>query len=109
MGFKDRLVSGGLENMVFYELKRRSLRSRLAIPITGNRNLLRETGGETICAGILSIEKQGNVIGIFYITGYKGSNFHDVVSMDDFWKENVERVQHVHISDYLLWYFNFVA
>ena len=25
-----------------------------------------------------------------------------VVTMDDFWKENVEGVQHVHISDFLL-------
>ncbi len=104
MGFKNRNISGVLENIVFLELKRR---------------------GYQVCVGKIDnkeidfiAEKQGNKI--YVQVAYKLENkdtvereFSEllriedqypkyVVTMDDFWEESIEGIQHFYISEFLL-------
>jgi predicted AAA+ superfamily ATPase len=103
MGYRDRLISGVLENIVMFELKRR---------------------GYTVFTGKLDekeidfiAEKQGNklYIQVTYKMSEKSTIDREfsplllikdhypkyVVSMDDFWTDNIEGVKHVHIADFL--------
>lgn len=103
MGYRDRLISGVLENIVMFELKRR---------------------GYTVFTGKLDekeidfiAEKQGNklYIQVTYKMSEKSTIDREfsplllikdhypkyVVSMDNFWKDNIEGIKHVHIADFL--------
>lgn len=104
LGFRDRLISGILENIVFLELKRRGYTvyvgklytkeidfvaekqsARLYIQVT--YKLENEETIEREYAGLKSIDDQ--------YPKY-------VVSLDDFWKDTIDGIRHFHISDFLL-------
>jgi uncharacterized protein len=103
MGFRNRMISGILENIVFLELKRRGYSvfvgkldnkeidfiaemksEKLYIQVT--YKLDSEQTVEREYSGLLSIKDQYPKF---------------VVSMDTDWKESVEGVKHYHISDFL--------
>lgn len=104
MGYRDRMIGGILENMVFLELKRRGFRVfvgkldqteidfvaekqsrkiyvQVAYKLDNEQTIRREFGN------LLSIDDQ--------FPKY-------VVTMDDFWKDAIEGVRHLHIRDFLL-------
>jgi uncharacterized protein len=103
MGFRNRMISGILENIVFLELKRRGYSvfvgkldnkeidfiaerksEKLYIQVT--YKLDNEQTVEREYSGLLSIKDQYPKF---------------VVSMDTDWKESVDGVKHYHISDFL--------
>lgn len=104
MGFKDRMISGILENIVFLELKRRGYKVYIGKLYDKEIDFVAEKKGEKIYVQVTykleneqTIEREfGNLLSI------KDQYPKYVVSMDDFWTESVEGVRHFHISDFLL-------
>ncbi|MFA5670046.1 MAG: ATP-binding protein [Balneolaceae bacterium] len=104
MGYRDRMISGILENMVFLELKRRGYEVYVGKLDNTEIDFVAEKQGQKIYIQVaykLESEKTikrefGNLISI-----------HDqfpkyVVTMDDFWQDSIEGVEHLHLKDFLL-------
>ncbi|MEY2904816.1 MAG: hypothetical protein RJA52_832 [Bacteroidota bacterium] len=103
-GYKDRLISGLLENLVFLELKRRGY--KVFIGKIGNLEIdfLAERKGKKIYIQVsYKLESETTISREFSpLLEIKDQFPKYVVTMDDFWKENVEGIRHFHISNFLL-------
>jgi predicted AAA+ superfamily ATPase len=103
-GYKDRLISGLLENLVFLELKRRGY--KVFIGKIGNLEIdfLAERKGKKIYIQVsYKLESDTTISREFSpLLEIKDQFPKYVVTMDDFWKENVEGIRHFHISNFLL-------
>lgn len=103
LGNRDRMIGGLLENMVFLELKRRGY--NVFVGKLGEREIdfVAEKNKRKIYVQVAykleneqTIEREfGNLITI------KDQHPKYVVTMDDFWKDSIEGVQHVYITDFL--------
>ena len=104
MGYKDRMVSGVLENIVFLELKRRNYAVYTGKSDSREIDFITEKQGKKLYVQVAyKLESRETVDREFSpLLDIRDQYPKYVVTMDDFWKENVEGVQHVHISDYLL-------
>ena len=104
MGYRDRLIGGMLENLVCLELKRRgyevyvgkqeekevdfvAIRREEKVYVQVTYQLGAQTTIDREFAPLLAIDD--------HYPKY-------VVSMDDFWQDNIEGVKHRHIADFLL-------
>ena len=104
MGYKDQMISGILENIVFLELKRRGYKVYVGKLAQTEIDFVAEKHGEKIYVQVCykleseqSVEREfGNLLAI------KDQYPKYVVSMDDFWEESVDGVKHMHISDFLI-------
>ena len=104
MGYKDRMVSGVLENIVFLELKRRNYAVYTGKSDSREIDFIAEKQGKKLYVQVAyKLESRETVDREFSpLLDIRDQYPKYVVTMDDFWKENVEGVQHVHISDFLL-------
>jgi len=103
MGYKDRQISGVLENIVFLELKRRGYNVFVGKLDTREIDFIAEKQGKKIYIQVAykldsenTIEREFNPL-----LEIKDQFPKFVITMDDFWKESVEGVQHLHIADFL--------
>ena len=103
MGYKDRQISGILENIVFLELKRRGYSVFVGKADTREIDFIAEKQGKKIYIQVAykldseaTIEREFNPL-----LEIKDQFPKFVITMDDFWKESVEGVQHLHIADFL--------
>jgi predicted AAA+ superfamily ATPase len=104
MGYKDRLIAGVLENIVFLELKRRGYSVYIGKMDTKEIDFIAEKQGEKIYVQVAykldnpqTIEREFSVL---LAINDQFPKF--VVTMDDFWRESVDGVQHFYISDFLM-------
>ncbi|MDR2970626.1 MAG: ATP-binding protein [Bacteroidales bacterium] len=104
MGYKDRLIAGILENIVFLELKRRGYTVYIGKIDTKEIDFIAEKQGEKIYVQVAykldnpqTIEREFSVL-----LTVKDQFPKFLVTMDDFWRESIEGVQHFYISDFLL-------
>jgi len=104
MGYKDRLIAGILENIVFLELKRRGYAVYIGKSDTKEIDFVAEKHGKKIYVQVAykldnpqTIEREFSAL-----LEIKDQFPKFVVTMDDFWKESIEGVQHFYISDFLL-------
>jgi predicted AAA+ superfamily ATPase len=104
MGYKDRMVSGVLENIVFLELKRRNYAVYTGKSDSREIDFIAEKQGKKLYVQVAyKLESRETVDREFSpLLDIRDQYPKYVVTMDDFWKENVGGVQHVHISDFLL-------
>ena len=104
MGFKDRNISGILENIVFLELKRRGYSVYVGKLDTKEIDFVAEKQGKKIYVQVTyKLENKETIEREFStLLSIKDQYPKYVVSMDEFWKESVEGVKHVYISDFLL-------
>jgi predicted AAA+ superfamily ATPase len=104
MGYKDRLIAGILENIVFLELKRHGY--NVFIGKLGNKEIdfIAEKQGEKIYIQVAyKLDNQDTVEREFNSMQAIEDHFPKfVVTMDDFWKESIEGIQHLYIADFLL-------
>ena len=104
MGYKDRLISGILENIVYLELKRRNY--NVFVGKTENREIdfVAEKQGKKIYVQVAYIidSKQTAEREFSELLNIRDQYPKFVVTMDEFWKESIEGVQHFHIADFLL-------
>lgn len=104
MGFKDRLISGVLENIVMLELKRRGYRVFVGKLDDKEIDFIAEKSGEKVYIQVTyKMSEQSTVNREFSpLLEIKDHFPKYVVSMDETWKDNIEGVRHKHIADFLL-------
>lgn len=104
MGFRDRFISGILENIVFLELKRRGY--QVYVGKLGNKEIdfIAEKTGERLYIQVAyKLESQQTVDREFQPLLAVDDHYPKyVVSMDDFWKDSISGVKHVYVQDFLL-------
>ena len=92
-----------LENMVYLELKRRGYRVFVGKLDQHEIDFVAEKSGEKMYAQVAyklhdekTVEREfGNLLSI------RDQYPKYVITMDEFWKDNVEGVQHLYITDFL--------
>ncbi|NMB49722.1 MAG: ATP-binding protein [Bacteroidales bacterium] len=104
MGYKDQMVSGILENIVFLELKRKNYAVYTGKSDSREIDFIAEKQGKKLYVQVAyKLESRETVDREFSpLLNIKDQYPKYVVTMDDFWKETVEGVQHFYISDFLL-------
>lgn len=104
MGFRDRNISGVLENIVFLELKRRGYTVFVGKYDDKEIDFIGERQGEKIYVQVAyKIESEKTAMREFStLLKIRDQYPKFVVTMDDFWKEAVEGIKHYHISEFLL-------
>ena len=104
MGYKDRLIAGILENIVFLELKRRGYNVFIGKLDTREIDFIAEKQDKKIYIQVsYKLDNQETIEREFNpMLEIKDQFPKFVVTMDDFWKESIEGVQHLHIADFLL-------
>lgn len=104
MGYRNRMISGLLENVVFLELKRRGYQVFVGKLDDKEIDFIAEKQGEKIYVQVAyKLESEATVKREFSsLLAVKDQFPKYVVTMDAFWKESVEGIKHVHIADFLL-------
>lgn len=104
MGYRDRLIAGLLENIVFLELKRRGYKVYIGKNGEKEVDFIAEKKDEKIYIQVSykmteeqTIERE---FGVFKDITDNYPKY--VVTMDDFWKDNINGVKHKHIAEFLL-------
>ncbi|MCL2220509.1 MAG: DUF4143 domain-containing protein [Chitinispirillia bacterium] len=104
MGYRDSLIGGILENIVFLELKRRGYAVYIGKADTKEIDFVAEKRGQRVyvqtACKIESPQTAEREFGTLVSIKDQYPKF--VVTMDDFWRESVKGVEHIHISDFLL-------
>ena len=104
MGYRDRMISGILENIVYLELKRRGYKVYVGKLYSKELDFIAEKQSEKIYIQITyKLESEQTVEREFSNLLEIDDQYPKyVISMDDFWKDTIDGVQHIHISDFLL-------
>ena len=104
LGYTDQKISGILENIVFLELKRR--RYNVYIGKLGAKEIdfiAEKHGAKLYIQVAYKLESQETVNREFSpLLEIRDQYPKFVVTMDEFWQENVEGVRHFYIADFLL-------
>jgi len=104
MGYRDRLISGVLENIVFLELKRRGYLVYIGKLDNKEIDFIAEKQNAKIYLQVAwKLENEQTVSREFSPLLAVNDHYPKlVISMDDFWKDTMEGVKHLHIADFLL-------
>lgn len=104
MGFKDRLISGVLENIVMLELKRRGY--RVFVGKWGDKEIdfIAEKNEKKVYVQVAyKMTEQTTIDREFTpLLEIKDNHPKYVVTMDEIWKDDIEGIRHKHIADFLL-------
>ena len=103
MGFKDRLISGILENLVFLELKRRGYQVYVGKLNNKEIDFIAEKKSEKLYIQIAyKLDSEQTIEREFYSLSQINDHYPKyVITMDEFWKDTIEGVKHIYISDFL--------
>lgn len=104
MGFKNRMIAGILENIVFLELKRRGYQVYVGKIDTKEIDFIAEKQNKKIYVQVAyKLENERTADREFSeLLRIEDQYPKFVVTMDDFWEESIDGVQHFYISDFLL-------
>lgn len=105
MGYKDRMIAGVLENIVMLELERRSYRVYVGKLDTKEIDFIAERKNEKVYIQVSytpSVSQETVEREFAPLLAVKDHYPKYVVTIDDFWQDNVEGVKHKHISESLL-------
>jgi predicted AAA+ superfamily ATPase len=104
MGYRDRMISGILENIVFLELKRRGYQVYIGKLDNKEIDFIAEKQGEKIYIQVAyKLDSKQTVDREFNpLLAVEDHYPKYVVTMDDFWKDSIDGVKHLFISDFLL-------
>jgi len=103
MGYKDRLISGVLENIVMLELKRRGYRVFIGKLDAKEIDFVAEKMEKKIYVQVAyKMNDQSTVEREFSPLLVVKDNYPKfVVTMDEMWNDNIEGIKHVHIARFL--------
>lgn len=104
MGFKDRLISGVLENIVMLDLKRRGFKVFVGKSNEKEIDFIGEKAEYKIYIQVTYKMTEKSTIDREFtpLLDIKDNHPKYVVSMDETWSDNIEGIQHKHIADFLL-------
>jgi len=104
LGYRDRFIAGILENIVLLELKRRGYKVYVGKNEEKEVDFIGEKKNEKIYVQVTfkMVEQQtiDREFGAFKSINDNYPKY--VVSMDEFWNDNVEGIKHIHIANFLL-------
>ena len=104
MGFKDRLISGILENIVMLELRRKGF--RVFVGKLGEKGIdfIAEKADKKIYVQVAyKMTEKSTVEREFApLLAIRDNHPKYVITLDDTWHDNIEGIQHKHIADFLL-------
>ena len=103
MGYRDRMIGGILENIVFLELKRRGYNVYIGKLAAKEVDFIAEKAGYKIYVQVAyKLDRNETVEREFQaLLAIQDQYPKYVVSMDDFWQDDIQGIQHLHISDFL--------
>ena len=104
MGFRDTKINGVLENIVFLELKRRDYQVYVGKIDLKEIDFIAEKQGKKVYVQVAyKLESESTVKREFSeLIGIEDQHPKYVVTMDDFWRESIDGVKHLYITDFLL-------
>jgi uncharacterized protein len=104
MGYKDRLISGVLENIVMLELKRRGYQVFTGKWDDREIDFVAEKHEAKVYVQVTyRMEGQSTIDREFApLLEIRDNHPKYVVSMDELWSDNIQGIKHVHIADFLL-------
>jgi len=104
MGFKERLISGILENIVMLELKRRSYQVFVGKSAEKEIDFIAEKSGKKLYVQVAYKMTEKSTIDREFapLLDIRDHFPKYVVTMDKTWNETIEGIKHKHISDFLL-------
>jgi len=104
LGYKDRDISGIMENIVFHELERRGYRVFIGKLDDKEIDFVAEQKEERIYVQVAyKLSAEATVLREFGpLLAIKDHFPKYVVTMEEFWQDNIEGVMHKHLSDFLL-------
>jgi predicted AAA+ superfamily ATPase len=104
MGFKDRLISGVLENIVMLELKRRGYRVFVGKWDDKEIDFIAEKNEKKVYVQVAYKMTEQTTIDREFTPLLEVKDNHPkyVVTMDEIWKDNIEGIRHKHIADFLM-------
>lgn len=104
MGYRDRQISGILENIVMHELKRRGYRVFTGKSGVKEIDFVAERNEHKVYIQVAYKMTEQSTIDREFLPLLEIHDHHPkyVVTMDDFWQDNIEGVKHIHIADFLL-------
>lgn len=104
MGYRDRIISGLLENIVMLELRRRNFKVFTGSSEEKEIDFIAEKGDKKIYVQVaFRMESQSTVDREFSpLLEIRDHYPKYVVTMDDIWHDNIEGIKHLHIADFLL-------
>lgn len=104
LGYRDRFISGILENIVLLELKRRGYKVYVGKNEEKEVDFIAENKNEKIYVQVTyKMVEQQTIEREFSVFKSINDNYPKyVVSMDEFWNDNIDGIKHIHIADFLL-------
>lgn len=104
MGYRDRMISGVLENIVMLELKRRGFRVFTGKWGEQEVDFVAEKSENKLYIQVAyKMTEQSTIDREFSsLIQIKDNHPKYVVTMDEFWKDNIKGIKHIHIADFLL-------
>jgi hypothetical protein len=104
MGYRDGMISGMLENIVFLELKRRGYQVYIGKLNTKEIDFIAEKMGQKLYIQVAyKLDSEATVDREFSpLLAITDQYPKYVITMDEFWKGNINGVQHWHVEDFLL-------
>lgn len=104
MGYKDRDIAGILENIVFLELKRRGYNVYVGKLEDKEIDFVAEKREDRIYVQVCYKLSDHSTVDREFKPLLSVRNHYPkyVVSMDDFWKDNIEGVKHIRLADFLI-------
>lgn len=104
MGYRDRIISGLLENIVMLELKRRAYKVYTGSSDDREIDFIAEKGDKKIYVQVsFRMDSKATIDREFLpLLEIRDHYPKYVVTMDEIWHDNIEGIQHMHIADFLL-------
>jgi predicted AAA+ superfamily ATPase len=104
MGYRDRIISGLLENVVLLELMRRGYRVFTGSSDEKEIDFIAEKGDKKIYVQVsFRMDSQSTIDREFSpLLEIRDHYTKYVVTLDEIWHDNIEGIQHMHIADFLL-------
>ena len=104
MGYKDRDISGILENIVFLELKRKGYQVYMGKFDDKEIDFVAEKKGKKIYVQVAYKLSEEAIVEREFgaLLGLRDHYPKYVVTMEDFWQDNIEGVMHKNIAEFLL-------
>ncbi|MDR3230049.1 MAG: ATP-binding protein [Synergistaceae bacterium] len=104
MGYKERMISGILENIVMHELERRGYDVYIGKLDDKEIDFIAERRGEKIYVQVTYLLGDSTTINREFapLAAVRDNYPKYVLSMDDLWNGNIEGIRHMHAADFLL-------
>ncbi|MGV8090845.1 MAG: ATP-binding protein [Mangrovibacterium sp.] len=104
MGYRDRQISGILENIMMLELKRRGFTIYVGKLQDKEVDFIAEKAGQKLYVQVAYKLASEEIVKREFTPLLQIEDHYPkyVVSMDDFWQDSIEGVKHKHLADFLL-------